>query len=88
MGCQRPVHLRCVKQWEGSRLVPTHGHLERQQAIGFIRKHSREHVRRRMVGVIAFRIPSPSLLGKRYLHYLRLVGVGRGHLYPNAILFK
>ena len=37
---------------------------------------------------VAFRIPSSELLGRRYRHYLRLVGVRRGHLYPNAILFK
>lgn len=37
---------------------------------------------------VAFRIPSVEFLGRRCLRYLRLVGVGRGHLYPSAILFK
>lgn len=37
---------------------------------------------------IAFRIPSVDLLWRRYLHNLRLVGIGRGHFYPSAILFK
>lgn len=40
------------------------------------------------LGRVAFRIPSVELLGRRCLHYLRLMGVGREHFCPSAILFK